>query len=337
MKPVRTQFALLVLMLASTACSSTLATASPEQFQTQVAQALVETEAAFTSTPLLTPYIADTPTSLFTPTITDPPTSSFTPLLTNTPLPSDTPITTLTNTPPPCIVPPSAGTCSRILFIGNSYTYTNDLPTTFADLAGSGGHPVETGMAAPGGATLSDHVQSSDALDKLKSSKWDIVVLQEQSEIPASQQSRTQSMYPAARVLVHQIKEVGATPLFFLTWAHRDGWPENGLPDYGSMQNQINQGYLGIAQELNVGIAPVGYAWSIAIGQDPKLNLWQEDGSHPTKQGTYLAACVFYATIFRQSPEGLTFLGQLPQDVAQVLQTIAANTVLNDHKQWNLP
>lgn len=238
---------------------------------------------------------------------------------------------------PNCLIPLDAGPCTRILFIGNSYTYVNDLPAMFAELARAGGHKVVTGMVAEGGWTLANHVQSSETLGKLKSSKWDFVVLQEQSEIPASEQSRTDSMYPAARVLVWQVESVSAIPLFFQTWAHRDGWPENGLPDYKSMQVQIDQGYQGISQELHVGIAPVGYAWSIVRGVDPEMDLWQDDGSHPTEQGTYLAACVFYAAIFRQSPEGLTFLGQLPNETAQELQMIAASAVLHDPKQWNLP
>jgi hypothetical protein len=88
---------------------------------------------------------------------------------------------------------------------------------------------------------------------------------------------------------------------------------------------------------LNVPLAPVGYAWLIAYGQDPQLDLWQQDGSHPAQQGTHLAACVFYAVIFHQSPEGLNYLAQLPINVAKELQTVAANNVLNDPKQWNLP
>jgi hypothetical protein len=240
-------------------------------------------------------------------------------------------------TEPNCIVPLNAGPCLRILFIGNSYTYANDLPTMFTRLARSGGHKVWIGMAAESGWALSNHVQSTATMDQLKSSKWDFVVLQEQSQIPAIEQSRTRSMYPAARLLVSRVKDVGSIPIFFLTWAHRDGWPENGLPDYESMQAAIDQGYLAIAQELDVGIAPVGFAWQAANGQNPQLGLWQEDGSHPTERGTYLAACVFYATIFRQSPEGLSYRGNLPMDVAQNLQTIASSTVLNDPQQWNLP
>jgi len=238
---------------------------------------------------------------------------------------------------PRCIPLPSRGPCTRVLFIGNSYTFTNNLPLVFARLALAGGHQVETGMAAEGGWTLSDHVKSSATVEAIQSTKWNFIVLQEQSQIPASVQDRTESMYPAARALVHQIEAVGATPLFFLTWAHRDGWPEEGLPDYASMQEQIDQGYLGIAQELNVGVAPAGYVWWAAKGQYPELALWQADGSHPSEQGTYLAACVFYATVFRQSPAGLSYRGGLPEVTAQLLQEIASKTVLTDPQQLHLP
>jgi len=236
-----------------------------------------------------------------------------------------------------CDQPSATELCSRILFLGNSYTFENDLPAMFAELAYAGGFRIETGTAAQAGWTLSDHVNSSATLDMITSSKWDFVVLQEQSQIPAIEPSRTDEMYPAARLLVRKIKATGATPIFFLTWAHRDGWPEVGLPDYQSMQFQIDIGYLGIARELNAPLAPVGYVWLLASGQNPQLDLWQVDGSHPTEQGTYLAACVFYALIFRQSPAGLPFLSHLPEETALFLQQIAADTVLNNPHEWNLP
>ena len=228
-----------------------------------------------------------------------------------------------------CSSPFGSGPCTRVLFIGNSYTAVNDLPTMFADLAGSGGQRVETGMAAPGGWTLANHASSSDTLGKIKSTNWNYVVIQEQSEIPSIQLYRTQDMYPAARNLVRDIRNIGATPVFFETWAHRDGLPENGMQNYESMQFQIDNGYLGIAQELNVTLAPVGFAWLMVRRQSPQLDLWQADGSHPTEQGTYLAACVFYSVIFKKSPEGLTFTAQQPVETAQLLQKIAAETVLN--------
>ncbi len=231
----------------------------------------------------------------------------------------------------------SSGECLRILFIGNSFTSTNDLPRMFSDLAGSGGHRVETGMTAEGGLSLTDHASSITDHDLITGSKWDYVVLQEQSDVPSTDQSRLGQMYPAARALNNAIQYDGAKTIFFMTWAHRDGSPANGFPDYQSMQFQVDSGYMTIAQELNAELAPVGYAWLLALGQNPDLSLWQDDGSHPSRQGTYLAACVFYAVIFRKSPEGLSHPSDLSADTAHFLQKVAGDTVLNSPQTWNLP
>ena len=217
--------------------------------------------------------------------------------------------------------------CTRVLFIGNSYTFVNDLPNTFAKLATSGGHHVEVGMSAQGGWTLADHVQSPDTLNLLNSAKWNFVILQEQSQIPSVEAARAQGMYPAARQLVQKVREIGAEPIFFITWAHRGGMPENGMNDYQSMQTQINYGYMTIARDLNVPTAPVGAAWGAALQEHPELTLWQEDGSHPTERGTYLAACVFYAVIFHENPNSLTYRADLSRETAEALRAIAAKTV----------
>ncbi len=217
--------------------------------------------------------------------------------------------------------------CTRVLFIGNSYTFVNDLPNTFAELARSGGHKVEAGMAAQGGWTLAQHDELPETLRLLNSTKWNFVVLQEQSQIPSLEAARTQGMYPAARDLVQKVKAISAAPIFFITWAHRDGFPENGMT-YEGMQNQINYGYTQIAQELHAMVAPVGPVWSIGVKEHPELSLWQEDGSHPTGTGTYLAACVFYAVIFDESPEELSYRADLPKETAKTLQTVASQIAL---------
>jgi hypothetical protein len=214
--------------------------------------------------------------------------------------------------------------CTRVLFIGNSYTFFNDLPGTFARLAQAGGHPVETGMVAEGGWMLSDALNSPAVRRTLNNDAWDYVVLQEQSEMPAFAWSRSDQMYPAARSLVQLVRDAGATPLFFVTWAHRAGAPENGLPDYASMQAEINQGYYGIGAELGVRRVTVGYYWSVVRATHPEIELWQEDGSHPTPAGTYLAACVFYVALFSRSPVGLNYSAGLSADEALLLQQAAA-------------
>jgi hypothetical protein len=221
----------------------------------------------------------------------------------------------------------------HILFIGNSFTFENKLPKTFARLACSGGHPVITGMAAEGGWTLANHAASSKTLDAIQQQPWDVVVLQEQSETPAFESTRLQSMYPATRTLVGKIMAVGAEPVFFQTWGYRDGDPDYGISDYDTMQSALDAGYAGIANELHVRVVRVGDAWSAIRHQPQPLDLWQSDGMHPNTEGTYLAACVFYAALFNQSPEGLDYQDGISKNQAEILQKAADDIALNQAKQ----
>jgi hypothetical protein len=237
---------------------------------------------------------------------------------------------------PTCGTGAGTGACTRVLFLGNSFTYVNDLPSTFAQLAQSGGRPVQVAMVANGGETLAQHAASSDDLDEIASQRWAYVVLQEQSETPAMPAGRDDYTYPAADALASRAEAVGAVPLLFMTWAHRDGLPDAGLPTYEAMQQQIDAAYLDVANELNVPVAPVGFTWYMVRHDHPDIDLWQDDGIHPTLAGTYLAACVFYASIFRQSPEGLSFGGGIPDEQARLLQTEANDNVLKIQAQWGL-
>ena len=215
------------------------------------------------------------------------------------------------------------GACTRVLFVGNSYTYVNDLPTVFARLAAAGGHPVETAMSAPGGATLADHLASADTMGLIRGSHPDVVVLQEQSVTPVTPYGRA-GMEQAAAGLVAAIRSAGGTPLLFETWGHRDGWPSGGVPDYGSMQAEIDASYAAVGADLRIAVAPAGIAWLGVASHDPEVGLWADDGSHPAVAGTYLAACVLYGAVFRQSPVGLAETGGLDAGTAGVLQRAAA-------------
>jgi hypothetical protein len=203
-------------------------------------------------------------------------------------------------------------------------------------LAASGTHVIETKSLTTGGATLADHVASPETAIALGAPQWNVVVLQEQSEIPASPRERQTSMYPAASRLVEMITDKDTQPMLYLTWAHQDGWPAEDLPSYSSMQSAVDAGYLDLASKLDVTVAPVGYAWAAALGQDVHTKLWSSDGSHPTTAGTYLAACVFYATVFRESPTGLKYHAGLPSRLATTLQETASRIVLGEPTRWGL-
>jgi hypothetical protein len=221
---------------------------------------------------------------------------------------------------------PSKNTMTRVLFIGNSHTFYNDLPEMFQELARAGGHEVDVDMSAQGGWSLSDHAASALSLNKIEQQDWDCVILQERASLIID--NPEEQSYPAIRLLYDKVSEKGATLILFMTWGPRDGLPDAGYRNYDETQAQICTGYMDIASELDVMVAPVGIAWQNAIKKDPQLNLWNVDGSHPSREGSYLSACVFYATIFQQSPEGLTYGADLPEEIAGFLQTVAAETVL---------
>ena len=124
--------------------------------------------------------------------------------------------------------------------------------------------------------------------------------------------------------------------LAYLTWGRQKGLPEMGFLDFDSMQAQLTKGYSDIAQELKIPVAPVGEAFKTALSHDANAALWGEDGSHPSLEGTYLAACVFYAAIYQTSPVGLDFTAGLSADQAKAMQTAAAETVLTDPGHWGI-
>ncbi len=211
----------------------------------------------------------------------------------------------------------------RILFIGNSYTYCNELPTMLAQLASAGGKDVDVHQVMAGGATLEWHAQNEATLAALYES-WDYVVLQEHSIRPIQD---TPKMAMAAAALQVVIASTGAQTVLFMTWA-RQHFPE--------MQAGLARVYNAVAQEIGARVAPVGLAWEAMLIADPSLALYEEDKSHPTPLGSYLAACVFYATFFGESPVGLSaklttaggeVLVELPEAQARLVQSVAWDVV----------
>jgi hypothetical protein len=189
----------------------------------------------------------------------------------------------------------SSGQRLRVLFIGNSFTYVNDLPRLTERLATSANEsrPLETRMVTVGGASLKSHWDNGEALAAIKGARWDYVVLQEQSALPIN---NPKVMHEYARLFDAEIRKAGARTIFYLTWAREDR-PE--------AQAAITAAYTSIADELGALLAPVGLAWQRALKEKDGLRLYHKDKLHSSPAGTYMAACVFYAVLYGKSPEGL--------------------------------
>ena len=233
----------------------------------------------------------------------------------------------------------------KVLFLGNSHTYFNDMPQLFANLSESGGHPVIFDSNTPGGHTLEQHSNNPTSLNKISLGIWDYVVLQENSQYPVINYLRYNSMYPAARELDSLITFFNGTTTIFMNWGWRYGGQceVNGhqsplFEDYFHMQDSMTSACTEIAIELSAVLAPAGEAWRTAVTRDTTLVLWNPDNYHPALNGSYLTACVFYATFYDESPVGLEYSGGLSGDEALFLQQAAWETLTDiDDKYVQLP
>jgi len=227
----------------------------------------------------------------------------------------------------------SAQDTLKVLFLGNSHTYYNDMPQLFLNLAESGGHPTIVDSNTPSGYTLEQHSGNQVSLNKIRMGIWDYVILQENSQYPVINYLRYNSMYPAIRFLDSLIADNNGQTAIFLNWGWRfggqaevNGYQSPFFENYFQMQDSMTSACTEIASEIQAVLAPLGEAWRTAVILDTSLVLWNPDNYHPALNGSYLGACVFYASFFDESPVGLSYYGGLSEDEALFLQQAAWET-----------
>lgn len=234
------------------------------------------------------------------------------------------------------------GETVKILFIGNSLTAANNLPAMVAAIADSHGHDVTYAAMTPGGTRLLHHAASDEVARKLREQSWDYVVLQEQSQYPGfSARQLATDVFPHAAQLTEAARNANpdTSVIFYMAMTHRDGDPANKhisaeLRTFEGAQHRVNKAYLKMAQDNRALVAPVGEAWRAVRKAHPEINLYG-DNTHPNPTGTYLAACVFYATLFQSPCTGAATPAQVNQPAAETLQQTADAVVLNPGSQWD--
>ncbi|MCU0705702.1 MAG: prepilin-type N-terminal cleavage/methylation domain-containing protein [Fimbriiglobus sp.] len=197
------------------------------------------------------------------------------------------------------------GTCEKrsapikMLFIGNSYTSTNDLPGTLQALVSTSGNTkpeLIVDEVTIGGANLQGHLAGTVAVPKIRSDHWDFVVLQEQSQTPLEPFGRHTKFYPAVKGFVPVVRGNDSIPLLYMTWQR---------PDTPFPASDWIDSYLLIAKQTKAEVAPCGIAFERAKQTIPGWNPYADPGGHPTLAGTYLAACTFFAVVYDRDPTGL--------------------------------
>jgi len=230
-----------------------------------------------------------------------------------------------------------AGEPERVLFIGNSYTSVNKLPDVFVEVVKSAGNKVPVVKSStPGGQTLKQHLTvQPKTLALIDEGKWDVVILQGQSQEPAlaevSPAIRADFVDSAAALCQRvRAKSPQVRIVFYQTWArHPDFWSSKGKDtntgvgkDAGEMQARLRLWYGNVAKAYDARVAPVGDAWERNYQSKQPYRLHVADQSHPDFNGTYLAALVMYKTIYQPKDVAVSYRGELSQAESQALQAL---------------
>jgi len=182
---------------------------------------------------------------------------------------------------------------TRVLFIGNSLTATNDLPAIVQALAKSRDQTLDYQTLAYPNYSLGDHWDKGEAQAAIAKGRWDFVVLQQG---PSALQESREMLLKYTQLFTNEIQRVGARPALYMVW------PSAGRRDDF---DRVSESYRLAALKVGGILVPVGAALREAEKQQTGMSLFAADGFHPSAIGSYLAALVFYERLFQQSPVGL--------------------------------
>jgi hypothetical protein len=190
---------------------------------------------------------------------------------------------------------PAVNIESKLLFVGNSFTFYNDgvdyhvqkliqYDTSFEGVS------FDIQKIAVSSYTLEGHYNDPLTMAKIRSNNWNIVVLQEQSTRPINSPDL---FLQYATLLDTEIKKMNARTVLYMTWA-----PKATLTDI----DQLAASYISVGQKLNVQVVPVGKVWDSFVSKYPSINIYYTDNKHPSLAGTFLIACTFYYSLYGRNP-----------------------------------
>lgn len=199
----------------------------------------------------------------------------------------------------------------RVLFIGNSQMMVCELPRMIKALAESAPADfprIEIGQSLGGGMTLKRHWDMGDKRGTprgmIAQGKWDYVVIQE------IYRATRQDFEPYAALFDEAINKAGAKTILFASASVTKLYPPANSHSYPESTKALNDMQIKFGRKMNVTVAAAGYAWMKYLGPNPTeqqvLDLYAKDGGHPGQKGSYIYACLLYATITGKNPVGLT-------------------------------
>lgn len=228
---------------------------------------------------------------------------------------------------------------TNVLFIGNSITYFNNMPQTFESIANSKGNPTKVTLYAPGGTGFVNHVNDARVFNHFKKGDWDYIILQPGSNESPGYSFPISQTLSRARVLIDSIKAYNqcVNILFYEISYGVWGSSSSNLVTYNNTMTAIKSNLTLLADSTFSFFAPVGEAFRTAWNANQSEMLWGGVGDiHPNDKGSYIAACVFYSTIFQQPSLGSLVTSTLTRADSRRFQTLADSIVLSNLSDWKI-
>lgn len=233
----------------------------------------------------------------------------------------------------------------NVLFLGNSYIATNNLPQLISQCAESINRTVTYASNTPGGHRFSDHLTNTTTRSLIAQGNWDFVVLQEQSQIPSFPPAQVEDQcFPFAAQLNDSILHYNdcAETVFYMTWGRENGdaqncpnWPP--VCTYEGMDDLLNERYRTMAENNQAILSPVGALWRSLRENHPEIELYSGDGSHPSVAGSYAAAVCFTSALFRIDPTEITYSAGLNGSTASLIREAAKEIVFDQLlEEWHI-
>lgn len=225
---------------------------------------------------------------------------------------------------------------TKVLFIGNSITYFNDMPFLFRNIANNKGKNVSVTMYAPGGTGIVNHYQDPNVYSLIDNGNWDYIILQPGSGESAGASWPVDTTIYRTRILLDSIYSRNECTKVFLYEIPYGVPSSTEYATYFSVQTMFRDSITKMSDSLNIPLVPAGECARAhySVAQDLMLHNSYND-IHPSIYGSYLVAASFYTSIFRDSVQGCSFYSSIGSSLAQEFHEIADSIVLNYLNDWN--
>jgi len=231
----------------------------------------------------------------------------------------------------------------KVLFIGNSHTYFNSLPSIVEELLKDkiDNQTIEISSATGGGLSFTDHVNMLSTIDAIHQDNWDVVVLQENGVYGSFPIEEAQTMvYPHAETLRNRIfaNHPETAILLYMTHAFKNGgdWCDEdpNVCSYELMQDAVRQNYLEMEDFMGAAVAPAGMMWWI-INDEMPMELWDNDNIHTSHRGAFVSALTIAIAISGTEAMESDFYQNIFEDAEkEVVISSINNCLFNNNPDW---